>query len=285
MEQKLTTKEEYLKRINVIVEYINNHLDENIDLGILAEMSGFSPWHFHRIVRAFLGEPVGAFITRVRVETAARLLRYSDLSVQDIAYRVGYDVPSSLSKSFKQFYDISPNEYRNNKNCTIMKPVEMRPDLKLEFEERVLAPKRVIYIWLMGAYNQLDYCAAWQRLWNYVREENLFAPEVEHICVYHDDPKVTEQDKLRTDVCLVLPRVGKPKGEVGVKEVPGGKYAVFRYQGPYENLRAVYDTIYAKWSPEKGYKLGDTPGFEKYLNHPDHTEPENLITEIYIPVQ
>ena len=71
MEQKLTTKEEYLKRINVIVEYINNHLDENIDLGMLAEMSGFSPWHFHRIVRAFLGEPVGAFITRVRVETAA----------------------------------------------------------------------------------------------------------------------------------------------------------------------------------------------------------------------
>lgn len=62
MEQKLTTKEEYLKRINVIVEYINNHLDENIDLGMLAEMSGFSPWHFHRIVRAFLGEPVGAFI-------------------------------------------------------------------------------------------------------------------------------------------------------------------------------------------------------------------------------
>ncbi len=45
---------------------------------------------------------------------------------------------------------------------------------------------------------------------------------------------------------LYFPRVGKPKGEVGVKEVPGGKYAVFRYQGPYENLRAVYDTIYAK---------------------------------------
>ena len=58
-----------------------------------------------------------------------------------------------------------------------------------------------------------------------------FAPDVEHICVYHDDPKVTEQDKLRTSVCLVLPRVGKPKGEVGVKEIPGGKYAIFRYQG------------------------------------------------------
>lgn len=285
MEQKLSTKEEYVKRINVIVEYINNHLGENIDLGILSEMSGFSPWHFHRIVRAFLGEPIGAFITRMRVETAARLLRYSDLPVQDIAFRVGYDVPSSLSKSFRQFYGISPNQYRKNKNYTIMKPVELRPDLSLEIEEKVLAPQQVIYVRLAGAYVNLDYCAAWQRLWNHVREENLFAQEVGFLCVYHDDPKVTKPDKLRTDVCLVLPRVGKPKGEVGVKEIPGGKYAIFRYRGPYANLHAVYDTIYAKWIPERGYKLGDTPGFEKYLNHPDNTKPEDLVTEIYIPVE
>lgn len=285
MEQKLSTKEEYVKRINVIVEYINNHLGENIDLGVLSEMSGFSPWHFHRIVRAFLGEPIGAFITRMRVETAARLLRYSDFPVQDIAFRVGYDVPSSLSKSFRQFYGISPNQYRKNKNYTIMKPIDLRPNLPLEIEEKVLAPQQVIYVRLIGVYANLDYCAAWQRLWNHVREENLFAPEIGHICVYHDDPKVTEPDKLRTDVCLALPRVGKPKGEVGVKEIPGGKYAIFRYKGPYSNLNAVYDTIYLKWIPERGYKLGNTPGFEKYLNHPDNTKPEDLVTEIYIPVE
>ena len=160
MEQKLSTKEEYVKRINVIVEYINNHLGENIDLGILSEMSGFSPWHFHRIVRAFLGEPIGAFITRMRVETAARLLRYSELPVQDIAFRVGYDVPSSLSKSFRLFYGISPNQYRKNKNYTIMKPIELRPDLPLEIEEKVLAPQQVIYVRLAGAYVNLDYSAA-----------------------------------------------------------------------------------------------------------------------------
>lgn len=285
MEQRPSTKEDYVKRINVIVEYVNNHLGENIDLGMLAEMSGFSPWHFHRIVRAFLGEPVGAFITRMRVETAARLLRYSDLPVQDISFRVGYDVPSSLSKSFKQYYGISPNDYRKNKNYSIMKPVEMRPDLKIDFEEKVLPVQPVIYIRLTGAYNGLDYCAAWQRLWNHVREENLFAPEVGHVCIYHDDPKVTEPDKLRTYVCLALPRVGKPKGEIGVTEIAGGKYAVFRYQGPYDHLRAVYDTVYGQLLPEHGYNLGDTPGFEKYLNHPDHTRPEDLLTEIYIPVQ
>lgn len=133
-----------------------------------------------------------------------------------------------------------------------MKPVEVRPDLKLEFEEQVLAPKQVIYVWLTGAYNQLDYCAAWQKLWNYVREENLFAPDVEHICVYHDDPKVTEQDKLRTSVCLVLPRVGKPKGEVGVKEIPGGKYAIFRYQDRMKTFMPSTIRFMQNGFPKKG---------------------------------
>jgi transcriptional regulator, AraC family len=132
MEIKSSTREEYLKRVNVVVDYINNHLDEELDLQKLAEMSNLSTYHFHRIMKAFLGEPLGAYIMRVRLETAVRLLRYTDLPVEQIAYSVGYEMPSSLSKSFKQFYDITPQEYRNNKNFVIMKPVQLNPDLKLK---------------------------------------------------------------------------------------------------------------------------------------------------------
>ena len=91
MRIKTTTKTEYQQRINVLVEYINNHLGEDIDLNKLAEISGFSRWHFHRIFAEFLGEPVGTFIVRMRVETAARLLRYTEIPVKEIAYKVGYD--------------------------------------------------------------------------------------------------------------------------------------------------------------------------------------------------
>ncbi len=103
MQQKTSTREDYSKRINIIIEYINNHLTDDIDLEILAGIANFSPYHFHRIFKAFLGEPVGAFITRMKIEAAARLLRYSDMPVQEIAYKVGYDVPSSLSKAFGKF--------------------------------------------------------------------------------------------------------------------------------------------------------------------------------------
>jgi AraC family transcriptional regulator len=96
---------------------------------------------------------------------------------------------------------------------------------------------------------------------------------------------VTEESKLRTDVCLVLPGKAESKGEIGVKTIEGGKYAMFLYIGSYEHLGAVYDTIYAKWLPESGQKLRDYHCFEKYLNNPGKTPPEKLKTEIYVPIE
>lgn len=286
MQQRTETKEDYQERINLTVEYINNHLGEEIDLNTLAEIAGFSPFHFHRIMRAFLGEPIGAFIMRMRVETAAKLLRYTDIPVQEIAWRVGYEVPSSLSKIFKQFYQVSPNEYRNNKNHIIMKPVLPKPELKLKAPRIAeLETKKAIYIRLTGNYMDNDYGGTWTRLWAYVKEQKLFSAGIEHICIYHDDPQVTESDRLRTDICLVLKNPAVPKGEIGIKEINGGKYAVFLYQGSYSYLNAVYDRIYSQWLPTSGYKLGTSDCFEKYLNHPDRTAPEKLKTEIYIPIQ
>ena len=54
---------------------------------------------------------------------------------------------------------------------------------------------------------------------------------MEHLAIYHDDPKVTEPEKLRTDICLVIKKEGKPQGEIGVKEMKDGKFAMFLYKG------------------------------------------------------
>ena len=71
MQQKKTTKEEYQKCVNVVVEYINQHLGEEIDLKSLAKVSNFSPFYFHRIMKAFLGEPIGTFIVRTQIGRAS----------------------------------------------------------------------------------------------------------------------------------------------------------------------------------------------------------------------
>lgn len=286
MQQRISTIEEYQKQINIIVEYINNHLDQAVDLTRLAEISHLSPYHFHRITRAFMGEPIGAYIVRVRLEAAARLIRYTDIPVSEIAYRVGYDVPASLSKAFKQQYGISPTEYRTNKDFTIMKAEKKNIQLKIKSPKVLdIEAKQAIYIKLTGEYGSLDFSGSWQRLWQFVKEQKLFTAGMEHIAIYHDDPKVTESDKLRTDICLVIKKDVKPQGDIGVKEIKAGRFAMFLYQGAYSNLDAVYDTIYAQLLPENNLQLRDYHCFEKYLNHPDRTEPEKLKTEIYIPIE
>ena len=285
METKKTTREEYQKCVNAVVDYINLHLGEEIDLKSLAKISHFSPFYLHRIMKAFLGEPVGTFIVRTRTETAARLLRYTDLPIADIAYRIGYSSSSSLSKVFKQFYGISPLEYRNNKNFVIMKPAIIHSELKLKREIKELPVRNMIYIRLFGDYKLNDYCGTWMRLQQFVQEEKLPMGEVMPYCIFHDDPKVTPIEKLRTDVCMVMPAAVTPKGNIGFKQLPAGRYAIFLYKGSYEHLQSVYDTIYGKYIPEMECTFRDEASAERYLNHPADTAPDELLTEIYIPIE
>ena len=167
-----------------------------------------------------------------------------------------------------------------------MKKTEPNPELKLKAPKIVdLSNKQVIYIRLTGAYNELDFPGTFAKLWGYVKEKKLFSAGIEHIGIYYNDPKVTEADKLRSDVCLVIHKPAQPQGEIGVKEIPGGRYAIFSYQGPYCNLGIVYDTIFADWLPASGRELRNIPIFEKYCNDPTKTEPEKLKTEIYVPIK
>ena len=242
MQQKKTTKEEYQKCVNVVVEYIIQHLGEDIDLKSLARISNFSPFYFHRIMKAFLGEPIGTFIVRTRTEAA-------------------------------------------NKNFVIMKPAIIRPDLELKKEIRNVSERNVIYIRLTGDYKLNDYGGTWGRLFQFIKEQKLPMGDFSPLCIYHDDPKVTPAEKLRTDVCMVMPVKVAPKSDVGFKVIPAGRYAIFLYKGPYDNLQAVYDTIYGKYLPEMECTIRDEASAERYLNNPCDTPPEELLTEIYIPVE
>lgn len=286
MKNKPATTNDYQRRLNLVVEYIRMHLDEEIDLRTLAGISAFSPYHFHRIVSAMLGEPIGEFIVRTRIETAARLLRYTDIPVSEVAYRVGYDTPSSLSKAFRRFFGISPKTYRITKNRPMMNS-NMHPDAEIRLSKpkiREIPVKTVAYIRAQGNYSQVDYCSYFLRLWSYVKEHKLFSAGVENIVIYHNDPDISQDGDLRCDVCLALPAGPVADGDIGVKEIAGGKYAVFLHTGPYTGLGAAYKKICGEWLPGSGCELRDSPCFEKYINSPDRVPAEKLKTEIYIPL-
>ena len=132
-----------------------------------------------------------------------------------------------------------------------MKPAIIRPELELKHEIKEVPARNVIYLRLFGDYKLNDYCSACMRLCQFIQEEKLPMGEVMPYCIYHD----------------------------------AGRYAIFLYKGPYEHLQAVYDTIYGKYIPEMECSLRDESSAERYLNNPADTAPEELLTEIYIPVE
>ena len=281
---KNITYNDYVQRINKVVSYINNHLDETLDLKTLANEAALSDFHFHRIFKALKGEAIGGYITRLRLEATARLLRYTALIIEEIAFNIGYETPASLSKAFKKQYGISPTEYRTNKDTYIMKKEIINPDLALKAPKIVtLEPKNLIYVALTGAYGSLDYGKAYEQLWAVIKAQELFTKGIESICISYDDPKITEGSLQRSDVCLAIHKPATPQDEVSCKTLAGGKYAVFFYQGSYENLSQVYDTA-VRWVINHQYILREEPFFEKYLNDARRTPKEKLKTEIYIPI-
>lgn len=285
MQAKLSTREEYRRKINVAVEYINTHLDQEIRLDTLADISCLSPYHFHRILKAFLGEPIGAFIVRKRVETAARLLLYSDMSIGEIAVRVGYEEHSSFSKTFKHYYGISPNEYRNNQKFVTMQPQNYCNNLTLEESIVERDKTKLISYRLQGDYRTGDYAKAWNEIMAFAAKNNLFGPATEYLTIYRDDPCVTEAALQRADVSMVINRDVQPTGNLTLDELAGGRYLVYLYKGPYTRLGEVYDTIYGKYVPDGGYRLDSRPMFEQYLNNPETTTPEELLTRIFVPIE
>ena len=278
------TYNDYIQRINKVVAYINDHLDESLDLKTLAEVAALSEFHFHRVFKALKGESIGAHISRLRIEAAARLLRYSALSIEDIAFNIGYEAPAALSKAFKNQYGITPTKYRTNKDIYIMKKEIINPDLALKAPKIMeLEPKNLIYVALTGEYGTLDYGKAYEQLWAVVKSQKLFTKGIESICVSYDDPKITEASLQRSEVSLAIHKPAHLEGEVSCKTLAGGKYAVFFYQGSYSHLAAVDDAA-MRWVVESEYELRDEPLFEKYLNDSRRTPEEKLKTEVYIPI-
>ena len=113
----------------------------------------------------------------------------------------------------------------------------------------------------------------------------LHFPETTMMCVYHDDPNITQEDKQRVSVCITVPEDTAVEGEVGKMVVPGGKFAVARFEIAADEYGEAWDMVMGGWLPESGYQPDDRLCYEIYQNDPK-THPENLhIVDICLPVQ
>jgi AraC family transcriptional regulator len=144
-------------------------------------------------------------------------------------------------------------------------------------------PLRVAFMRHLGPYAEVG--AIWDKFLPILGCDGWLGGGALLIGICHDDPEVTPPNRIRYDACVTVDGRFAPAGEIGAQIISGGDYAMATHFGPYHKLGETYAKLLGQWLPRSGRELRADPCFEVYLNHPQSVEPEELLTDIYAPLE
>ena len=299
-------KEDYIKRINNIFIFIDENLDQQLNLETIANIGFYSPFHLHRIFKAITNETINEYITRKRIEkTASILLHKREITISELSLQYGFNSNSSFTRTFKKFYGINPTEFRktnpnkfskigkveskngeevgmleeyicninNHKNWIKMKAkieIKEMPKLDLAF---------ITQIGHNGMENAYDKLIKWATPKGLLENENLKV-----VTIYHDSFKITEPDKVRMSACISLNEKIEVSGEIGLTTIEKGKFIVGHFEIGINEFEKSWSSLFI-WMNENGYKKADRNPYEIYYNNFNEHPEKISIVDFCIPIE
>ena len=302
MDQGEIRRQEYVGRINRVIDYIRADLTGDLCLEKLAQVANFSPYHFHRVFTSVVGETVNTFIRRVRLQTAAgQLMHNPKKTITRIAIECGFSSPSSFARDFRQMYGMSGSQFRAGGQDSVDKvrealsqegvqfypdaaPKSERTPMAFSIEVKAMPEFHVAYIRHVGRYDRIG--ESFERLMRWAGARGLLRfPGTALFAVYYDGPDMTPVSQLSCDACVTVP-VGTPvEGEIGTMTIPGGQFAVAHVEIDVAQYSEAWDRLICDWLPRSGYQPDDRLCYEQYLNNPDEHPEKKHIVDICEPIR
>lgn len=301
----------YKARIENVIRYIEANLDARLTLTDIAEISHFSPYHFHRIFSGIMGETLNDFMSRRRLERAVNQLIFKpDLPITQIALASGFSSSANFSKAVKLHFGYSPSELRNpdkvqdskigklfSKYGKEFQPSDLYPsrittdvmnqtelkDTTMKIEVRDLERKSVCTLASPKGYEPDGIYAAWDKLITWADNHGIKPQDQQRFALAFDNPTVTPLDKCRYTASIVVDEGVTVNAPFELAEIPNGKYAVLYYKGPVEETINAQLSIYSDWLPDSGFEPDNYPLMERYLN--DAREDGYVEMEIFVKLK
>jgi AraC family transcriptional regulator len=254
--QKTQANSEYAQRINRVIDYLRGNLDRPVKLEELAKVACFSEFHFHRIFRAVSGETLNNFTNRLRLEKAARHLRFSDQSLTDIALDCGFSSSATFSRAFRSGYDTSPSQFRKSgeiKKSKICKELRTGQEYVLPMsaeEKRAAFPVRLIdiperqvaYIRVTNAFDLDGVLAAFKTMIEWAKSQDIFSQGI-LFGMTVDDPDVTPKHLYRYEVCLASSLPFECMEGMSKLKMPAMRYAAIKVSGDIRKVATAWDYL------------------------------------------
>lgn len=266
--------------------------------GALAEAAGFSPFHFSRMLAGRIGESPGELLRRLRLERAAQAL-HTGQRVTEVALDAGYESLEAFSRAFRGAFGQapsvfvrsshtgrlpSPNALHWSASGEIPTPLPHTKGTPMPFEiQDDVPPWRVVALRHIGPYNAISPTFGRLQDWLATNQVPQTGPGV---AIYHDDPDTTAADQLRSDACaIVASDFTTDDPTVTVQDLPGGRYAVATHLGPYSGLDEAWGNFLGQALPaSNATPTMERPMFEVYVNDCRETPPDEVRTDLYVPI-
>jgi AraC family transcriptional regulator len=266
------SRSEYVARMHRVLEYIDRRLDQQLELDALAKVANFSSFHFHRLFTAWMGERLGDYVRRRRLETAAlRLVAQPRLPVTQVALSVGFGSTEAFARAFRSRFGLTATAWRESQlsNRDQLKsrldqapasPPANHGRMKVSIVDR--KPIDVAYLRYVGSYGKplSDFWMTKVAPW--METNGLYGQP--RYGISHDDPGITAPEKLRYDAAVEVPEDFVGAGDHQRTVIPGGKYAVGKFKGSDEQVGEAWAWLLRDWLPGSGMQLDSRPFFEHY---------------------
>lgn len=261
-------------------------------------MACFSEFHFHRIFSAVTGETVNQFTSRLRLEKAARLLRFSQRRLTDIALECGFSSSATFSRALRSGYGTTPSQFRKTgriekrkirkaihtgqEYVLPMSPAEKKAAFPVSFAD--LPARRVAYIRVVDAFRMDRVVAACKTMIAWAKSQNIFSRGV-LFGMTLDDPDVTPKHLYRYEVCFASPAPFECSQGISQLELPALRYATTKVSGDIRRVATAWDYLVRSWLIQSNCEPEHAAALEIFLDKEHVTDWSHFELELCLPVR
>lgn len=280
---------DWLERLNQSLNYLEDHLDQEISYQEIAKIACCSSYHYQRMFSYIADVSLGEYIRRRKMSLAAVDLQNGG-KVIDVAIKYGYDSPTSFNRAFKKIQGMTPQQAKDSDTKLLSYP-------KLNFSIQIKGVAAMTY--KIVEKEQLRFIGKkvtlgpdietamqeipkfWQKLSTEGDLEKLFPLiQPEFPAVY--GISISESvDQKQWDYMIGVQSDQKLSG-FDEYYLPAAKWAIFDGTGEMPTgIQELNKQIYTEWLPTSGFEYANLPILEAYLNNdPVHSE-----FQVWLPVK
>jgi AraC family transcriptional regulator len=211
------------------------------------------------------------------MEASQELLLVKGANVTETATALGFGTPQSFARAFRRHTGLTPSEHRSSKPSVAEEdPRDMKVSIDRRGETLVVALRRE-----GKPYTELN--ATFGQVWSWAEATDTLKYLHGIYGIPLDDPASVADDELRYDACLALGVKSAPE-PFRVLRLPAGDYACLRHFGSYDGLEAATQYVMSEWLLSSDREPADYPIFHGFINDPDQTPVDELMTDILLPL-